>query len=50
MEVMSSVLHEICEMFNGSGIVRTLGRPMMAQIIIFQDEYDRLEKNLDDDD
>lgn len=31
-------------MFNGKGIVRIMGRPTMAQIIIFPNEYNRLKE------
>jgi hypothetical protein len=50
MELMSSTSREVCEMFNGRGIIRTMGRPTIAQFIVFPDLYDRLEKNPDDPD
>lgn len=36
---MSSTSNEVCEMFNGQGIVRTMGRPTIAQLIILPDVY-----------
>ncbi|KAI8712283.1 B30.2/SPRY domain-containing protein [Fusarium sp. LHS14.1] len=47
--LMSSVSHEVCEMFNGSGIVRTLGRSTLMQIIIFPDVYDAVQTGASDD-
>ncbi|KAF1950413.1 hypothetical protein CC80DRAFT_482849 [Byssothecium circinans] len=40
IELMSSTSPEVCEMFNGHGVVRTMGYPKIAQIVIFPDEYD----------
>ncbi|UPK95434.1 hypothetical protein LCI18_006369 [Fusarium solani-melongenae] len=42
--LMSSVSHEVCEMFNGSGIVRTMGRSTLAQIIILPEVYDAVRR------
>jgi hypothetical protein len=50
IELMSSTSKEVCEMFNGKAIVRTMGRPSMAQIILFPDLYRQLEDNKDDTD
>ncbi|RSL87189.1 hypothetical protein CEP51_002361 [Fusarium floridanum] len=47
--LMSSVSHEVCEMFNGSGIIRTMGRSTLAQIMIFPDEYDTAQSGASDD-
>ncbi|RMJ01462.1 hypothetical protein CDV36_015794, partial [Fusarium kuroshium] len=47
--LMSSVSHEVCEMFNGSGIIRTMGRSTLAQIMIFPDEYDAAQSGASDD-
>jgi hypothetical protein len=47
--LMSSVSHEVCEMFNGSGIVRTMGRSTLAQIIILPDVYDAVQRGESDD-
>ncbi|KAF8248447.1 hypothetical protein K440DRAFT_583372, partial [Wilcoxina mikolae CBS 423.85] len=32
VELMSSTSHEVCELWNGQGIVRTIGRPEIQQI------------------
>ena len=37
MELMSSTSHEVCELWNGRGIVRTMGKPEIRQIIYFED-------------
>lgn len=37
MELMSSTSHEVCELWNGQGIVRTMGKPQVQQIIYLQD-------------
>ncbi|KAF8544648.1 hypothetical protein BDD12DRAFT_662111, partial [Trichophaea hybrida] len=33
MELMSSTSHEVCELWNGHGIVKSMGRPEVRQII-----------------
>ena len=33
MELMSSTSHEVCELYNGEGIVRTMGVPEVQQIL-----------------
>ncbi|KAI5850854.1 hypothetical protein BZA05DRAFT_353744 [Tricharina praecox] len=33
VELMSSTSHEVCELWNGQGIIRTMGRPEIKQII-----------------
>ncbi|KAH0553022.1 hypothetical protein GP486_006781 [Trichoglossum hirsutum] len=33
VEVMSSTSHDVCELWNGTAIVRTVGRPMVKQLI-----------------
>ena len=33
IELMSSVSHEVCELWNGASIVRSLGSPQIKQII-----------------
>ena len=38
MELMSSTSHEVCELWNGQGIVRAMGRPEVRQIIYFEDQ------------
>lgn len=34
-------------MFNGKGIIRTMGHPKIAQIIIFPDLYDQFRNDLE---
>jgi hypothetical protein len=41
MELMSSTSHEVCELWNGQGIVRTMGRPEVQQIIYLEDQKDQ---------
>ncbi|KAF8248677.1 hypothetical protein K440DRAFT_546484, partial [Wilcoxina mikolae CBS 423.85] len=36
VELMSSTSHEVCELWNGQGIVRTLGRPKVQQILYLE--------------
>ncbi|KAF7540966.1 hypothetical protein G7054_g967 [Neopestalotiopsis clavispora] len=43
IELMSSTSGEVCELFNGSSIVRAMGKPKIAQFIIFPETYDILE-------
>ncbi|KAI9763305.1 MAG: hypothetical protein M1840_000787 [Geoglossum simile] len=33
VDVMSSTSHDVCELWNGTAIVRTVGRPMVRQLI-----------------
>ena len=40
MELMSSTSHEVCELWNGQGIVRTMGKPQVQQIIYLEDQRD----------
>lgn len=35
LELLSSTSREVCEVFNGRGVVRTLGTPKLTQLIIF---------------
>ncbi|KAF8540640.1 hypothetical protein BDD12DRAFT_734126, partial [Trichophaea hybrida] len=37
MELKSSTSHEVCELWNGRGIVRTMGRPEVQQMIYLED-------------
>ena len=37
MELMSSTSHEVCELWNGRGIIRTMGKPEVCQIIYLED-------------
>ncbi|KAK3330422.1 hypothetical protein B0H66DRAFT_527778 [Apodospora peruviana] len=43
IEPMSSTSKEVCEVFNGHSIVRAMGKPKIAQFLVFPDEYDRLQ-------
>ena len=45
MEVMSSVSHEVCELWNGKSVVRTTGRPEIKQIINFPAEEGDISPN-----
>ena len=40
MELMSSTSHEVCELWNGEGIVRTMGKPEVQQIIYLRGQED----------
>lgn len=48
IELMSSTSQEVCELFNGRSIVRAMGKPMIAEFLIFPGEYDWLEGEYDD--
>jgi hypothetical protein len=43
IELMSSTSQEVCELFNGSSIIRAMGRPKITQFLIFPEHYDDLE-------
>ncbi|KAF4946652.1 hypothetical protein FGADI_11041 [Fusarium gaditjirri] len=43
IELMSSTSQEVCELFNGSSIIRAMGRPKITQFLIFPELYDNLE-------
>ncbi|KAM0319946.1 hypothetical protein ACHAPQ_010131 [Fusarium lateritium] len=43
IELMSSTSGEVCEIFNGSSIVRAMGRSKIAQFLIFPKQYDTIE-------
>ncbi|WXC67156.1 hypothetical protein SNK03_012925 [Fusarium graminearum] len=43
IELMSSTSDEVCELFNGSSIVRAMGKPKITEFIIFPETYDTLE-------
>jgi hypothetical protein len=34
VELMSSTSHEVCELWNGDAVVRTLGRPQVKQLVL----------------
>ena len=38
VELMSSTSHEVCELWNGESVVRTLGRPLVKQIVVLRNE------------
>ena len=40
VELMSSTSHEVCELWNGQGIVRTMGRPQVQQIVYLPEMKD----------
>jgi hypothetical protein len=42
-ELMSSTSHEVGEAFNGKGIVRVMGKPTIAEFLIFPREYHAAE-------
>lgn len=46
LELMSSTSDNVCEMFSGRGVVRTLGRPRLKQIIILPDIYNTFQEDL----
>ena len=39
LELLSSTSREVCEVYNGRGVVRTLGTPRLTQLIIFPQQY-----------
>ena len=45
--LMSSTSDEVCELFNGEGIVRAMGKAKIKQILIFPRQYDE-EANTND--
>lgn len=40
LELMSSTSHKVCELWNGQGIVRTMGKPEVQEIIFLEEYYD----------
>nr|RBQ88850.1 hypothetical protein FVER53263_14093 [Fusarium verticillioides] len=44
IEYMSSTSAKVGELFNGRGIVRTMGQPEIAQFIVFPDELPKEKK------
>lgn len=44
IELMSSTSKEVCELFNGKSIIRVLGKPKIAQILVFPHEYETLKR------
>lgn len=43
IELMSSTSGEVCEIFNGSFIIRAMGKSKISQFLIFPKQYDLLE-------
>ncbi|KAF1829329.1 hypothetical protein BDW02DRAFT_510211 [Decorospora gaudefroyi] len=39
IELMSSTSREVCEVYNGKGVVRAMGTPKLTQFILFPPEY-----------
>lgn len=38
LELMSSTSHEVCELWNGAGLVRAFGKPKIREIVYLEDE------------
>ena len=36
VELMSSTSHEVCELWNGQGVIRTMGKPNIEQLIYIE--------------
>ncbi|KAF2995700.1 hypothetical protein E8E13_003650 [Curvularia kusanoi] len=49
IELMSSTSKEVCELFNGKSIIRAIGKPKIAQILVFPEEYNRLQRKYNDE-
>jgi hypothetical protein len=48
IEYMSSTSKEVCELFNGKGIVRTMGNPSVAQLVVLSKRFPKPgEKSFD---
>ncbi|MAB46854.1 MAG: hypothetical protein CMN67_15820 [Sphingomonadaceae bacterium] len=43
LEFLSSTSHEVCELWNGNSIVRTMERPLVAQIVAVEKEMGNAE-------
>ncbi|KIL85875.1 serine threonine-protein phosphatase 6 regulatory ankyrin repeat subunit a [Fusarium avenaceum] len=39
IEYLSSTSNEVCELFNGKGIIRTMGNPTVAQLIVLLNKF-----------
>jgi hypothetical protein len=46
LDLMSSTSHEVCELWNGAGLVRTMGKGMVKQIIFFTEHDPKPENDL----
>ena len=44
IELMSSTSKEVCEVFNTSSVVRTMGSPNIVQLLIFPAELQRFKE------
>lgn len=40
LELLSSTSHEVCELWNGAGVVRTIGKPMVKEVIYLEEFKD----------
>lgn len=47
IELMSSTSKEVCELFNGKSIVRAMGRPKLAQLLVYPLEYKKAKDKND---
>ncbi|KAF3054087.1 hypothetical protein E8E11_011412 [Didymella keratinophila] len=45
IELMSSTSKEVCELFNGKSIIRAMGRPKLAQMLVYPLEYEKAKDN-----
>ncbi|KAK0622796.1 hypothetical protein B0T14DRAFT_494379 [Immersiella caudata] len=43
IDLMSSTSGEVCELFNGRSIIRAMGKPKIAQFLVFPEQYEELE-------
>jgi hypothetical protein len=43
LEIMSSTSREVCEMFNGRGVVRAMGKPKLSEFILVPSEIGNVE-------
>ncbi len=50
VELMSSTSKEVCELSNGTAIIRMIGKPTLAQLLVFPDEYKKLHNDYREED
>jgi len=50
IELMSSTSNEVCELFNGKGIVRAMGKAGIKQILVFPSLYEEERNRLQQED
>ncbi|KAK3343525.1 hypothetical protein B0T25DRAFT_554551 [Lasiosphaeria hispida] len=50
IELMSSTSNEVCELFNGKGIVRAMGKASIKQILVFPSVYEAEKVKLQHED